>query len=181
MAEFELLEWIGVNHYMRDDYRLLVAAMAARKSSRWMRNCRGLAREAFGGIAVPGARSFFRADLVGQRKALGKAMQSDARVAAIVIALWAHAAEGQINLVKQAGRWRGLEFEEGWDWKQGMEGFFDFEEIPVLYVCGGVGEHASAQDADHLKLGALWLGPGSCNREKLNEGRRRRKREGKRE
>ncbi len=168
MSEFILQEWIGVNHYMRDDYRLLVAAMAARQIQNAPAELQTLVRKAFDAIPVPGARSFFRADLIGQRKALAKAMQNQPQVAALVIALWAQAAEAQINLLKQAGEMAGLEFDAAWNWQKGAEGFFVFEEIPVLSALGDkLGEHASSQDADHLKLASLWLGPAVTNRDAL--------------
>lgn len=174
MSDFILHNWVDVNQYMRDDYRLLVAAMAARtlKDAPPELLANGslltLARNAFSSIPVPGARSFFRADLIGQRKALAKAMRDNAQVAALVIALWANAAGAQIQLVKQAGEMAGLEFSAEWNWQKGMEGFFDFEDIPVLYALAEkLGEHASAQDADHLKLAALWLGPAVTNRDAL--------------
>ncbi len=192
MSDFILHNWVDVNQYMRDDYRLLVAAMAARtlKDAPPELLANGslltLARNAFSSIPVPGARSFFRADLIGQRKALAKAMRDNAQVAALVIALWANAAGAQIQLLKQAGEMvasghapgpssvesdhlrAGLEFDAEWNWQKGMEGFFDFEDIPVLYALAEkLGEHASAQDADHLKLAALWLGPAVTNRDAL--------------
>lgn len=168
MSEFILHNWVDVNQFMRDDYRLLVAAMAARAIPNTPAELQTLARNAFGSIPVPGARSFFRADLIGQRKALAKAMSNQPQVSAIVIALWAEAADAQIQLLKQAGEMAGLEFDAEWDWRKGMEGFFDFEEIPMLYALAEkLGEHASSQDADHLKLAALWLGPAVTNRDAL--------------
>lgn len=168
MSEFTLLNWLAVNSYMRDDYRLLVATMAARKISDAPAELQALARKAFDGIPVPGARSFFRADLIGQRKALAKAMRDNAQVSALVIALWSHAADAQIQLMKQAGAMAGLEFDAEWNWQKGMEGFFDFEDIPVIYTLAEkLGEHASTQDADHLKLAALWLAPAVTNRDAL--------------
>ncbi len=168
MAEFQLQPWMVVNSYMRDDYRLLVAGMAVRKIENAPEELQTLARNAFGAIPVPGARSFFRAHVIEQRKALAKAMQNQPQVAALVIALWAHAADAQINLLKQAGEMAGLQFSEEWNWQKGMEGFFDFEEIPVFYTLAEkLGEHASTQDADHLKLAALWLAPAVTNRDAL--------------
>lgn len=167
--DFQLLNWVAVNSYMRDDYRLLVATMAARKIQDAPAELQALARNALSSLAVPGARSFFRADLIGQRKALAKAMPNDLQVSAIVIALWSQAAESQINVLKQAGEMAGLEFDAEWSWKRGMEGFFDFEEIPVLSALADkLGENTSAQDADHLKLAALWLGPAVTNRAALS-------------
>ncbi len=168
MAELNLHEWIEVNHYMRDDYRLLVAAMAARQIKDAPAELQTLARAAFDKIAVPGARSFFRADLIGQRRALAKAMPNQPQVSALVIALWAQAAAAQIGLLKQAGTMAGLQFAEEWNWQKGLEGFFEFEAIPVLSALADkLGEQASSQDADHLKLAALWLGPAVTNREAL--------------
>ena len=168
MSDFTLLNWLAVNSYMRDDYRLLVAMMAVRKISDAPEQLQTLARNAFSAIHVPGARSFFRAHVIEQRKALAKAMQSEPQVAALVIALWSHAADAQIQLMKQAGAMAGLEFSEEWNWQKGMEGFFDFEDIPVIYsLAEKLGEHASTQDADHLKLAALWLAPAVTNRDAL--------------
>lgn len=168
MPEFTLLDWLAVNNYMRDDYRLLVAMMAARKISDAPQELQTLARNVFSAIPVPGARSFFRAHIIEQRKALAKAMRDNAQVAALVIALWANAADAHIQLVKQGGEMAGLEFDAEWNWQKAMEGFIDFEEIPVLYALAEkLGEHASSQDADHLKLAALWLGPAVTNREAL--------------
>lgn len=162
--------WVDVNSYMREDYRLLVATMAARQLKSAPTELATLARRAFDAIPVPGARSFFRADLLGQRKALAKMMQSAPQVSTLVIVLWAGAAEAQINLLKQAGETAGLEFATEWDWSKGMEGFFDFNDIPLLSTLSDkLGEQMSAQDADHLKLAALWLGPAVTNVQALGE------------
>lgn len=162
--------WVDVNGYMRDDYRLLVATMAARQIKSAPPELAALARKAFEAISVPGARSFFRADLVGQRKALAKTMQGQPQISALVIALWAGAAESQINLLKQAGETAGLEFAADWDWGKGMEGFYDFNDIVLLSTLSDkLGEHMSEQDADHLKLAALWLGPAVTNVKALGE------------
>lgn len=167
-STFTRLDWLAVNSYMRDDYRLLVAGMAVRKIENAPSELQTLARNAFGAIHVPGARSFFRAHVIEQRKAVAKAMQTEPHIAVLVIALWSLAADAQIQLMKQAGEMTGLEFDAEWDWQKGMEGFFDFEEIPVLYTLAEkLGEHASSQDADHLKLAALWLAPGVINRDAL--------------
>lgn len=162
--------WVDVNGYMRDDYRLLVATMAARQIKSAPPELAMLARKAFETIPVPGARSFFRADLVGQRKALARTMPGQPQISALVIALWAGAAESQINLLKQAGETAGLEFAAEWDWQKGMEGFYDFNDIVLLSTLSDkLGEHMSEQDADHLKLAALWLGPAVANAEALGE------------
>ncbi len=164
MPEPILHDWIDVNSYMRDDYRLLVAVMAARQIKVVDPELQTLARNAFGSIAVPGARSFFRADLVQQRKALAKAMQTQVQVAPIVIALWAHAAAAQLNLLKQAGETAGLIFSDEWNWHTARQGFYDFEDIRILAaLADGLGEHLSEQEYDHLKLAALWLGPAITN------------------
>lgn len=168
MAEPLLHDWADVNSYMRDDYRLLVAGMAARALKEADPELLTLARAAFGGVPVAGARSFFRADLIGQRKALAKAMQNQMPVAPLVIALWSHTAEKNINVLKMAGAQAGLLFAEDWNWRRGMEGFYDFQDIPLLTaLADGLGEHMSEQDYDHLKLAALWLGPAVTNREAL--------------
>lgn len=168
MPELTLHEWIQVNHNMRDDYRLLVATMAARQIQTVEPELQKLARATFGAIPVPGARSFFKGDLVQQRKALAKAMQTEPPVTALVIALWAHGAQAQINLLKQAGEQAGLEFDPAWDWRKGIDGFYPFEQIPVLAaLADGLGAHTSEQDYDHLKLAALWLGPAVTNPEAL--------------
>jgi len=168
MPNLTLHEWIQVNHNMRDDYRLLVATMAARQIQSVEPELQKMARAAFGAIPVPGARSFFKGDLIQQRKALAKTMQTEPNVAALVIALWAHAAQAQINLLKQAGEQAGLQFDPAWDWHQGVNGFYQFEEIPILAaLADGLGAHTSAQDYDHLKLAALWLGPAVTNPDAL--------------
>ncbi|MBI4670800.1 MAG: hypothetical protein HY741_03915 [Chloroflexi bacterium] len=168
MPDLILHEWIQVNQNMRDDYRLLVATMAARQLKTVEPELQTLAREAFSAIPVPGARSFFKGDLLQQRKALAKTMQTEPHVAALVIALWAHAAESQINLLKQAGEQAGLQFDDTWDWHKGMNGFYTFEDIPVLAaLADGLGAHTSEQDYDHLKLAALWLGPAATNPDAL--------------
>lgn len=164
MPEPILNDWVNVNSYMRDDYRLLVATMAARQLKNVDPELQTLARAAFGSISVPGARSFFRADLVQQRRALAKAMQTQPQIAALVIALWAQAAEQQIALLKQAGETAGLQFSEELNWHTGMNGFYAFEDIPVLSsLADGLGEKMSEQEYDHLKLAALWLGPAITN------------------
>lgn len=170
-GEAFLHPWLDVNNYMREDYRLLVATMAARQIKNAPPELATLARKAFESIQVAGARSFSRADLVQQRKALAKAMPGGhPQISALVIALWAGAAESQINVLKQAGETAGLEFEADWDWQKGMEGFYDFEDIPLLSALSDkLGEHTSSQDSDHLKLAALWLGPQVTNPEALGE------------
>src|SRR2546423_9223288 len=80
MTELHLHNWVDVNTYMRDDYRLLVAAMAARQMASVEPELQALARTAFGSIIVPGARSFSKADLVQQRKALAKAMPGSPQI-----------------------------------------------------------------------------------------------------
>lgn len=168
MAEMILLEWVSVNSYMRDDYRLLVAAMAARQVKEAPTELQMLARTAFGTIPVPGARSFFRADLIQQRKALAKTMQTQAQVASIVVALWALAADSYLNLLKQSGETAGLQFDRDYGWEKGMQGFYDFEQIPLLSaLADGLGEKMQDKDYDHLKLAALWLGPAVSNTEAL--------------
>lgn len=164
MPEPILNDWVAVNSYMRDDYRLLVASMAARQLKAADPELQTLARAAFGSIPVPGARSFFRGDLVQQRRALAKAMQSEPPVASVVMALWAQAAESQINLLKQAGEKAGIQFSDQFNWQTGMNGFYTFEDIPLLSaLADGLGEKMSPQDYDHLKLAALWLGPAITN------------------
>lgn len=168
MTEPLLHEWIEVNHYMRDDYRLLVASMAARQITTAPAELQTLARSAFNAIPVPGARSFSKADLIGQRKALAKAMQTQPQVASVVITLWAQAAQSHINLVQQAGETAGIQFAPDRDWRAGMNGFYTFEDIPLLSaLADGLGEHATGQDTDHLKLAALWLGPAITNLDTL--------------
>lgn len=163
-----LLDWTNVNHYMRDDYRLLVAAMAARQLPNAPSELQSLARNAFGSIPVKGARSFFKGDLVQQRQALAKAMQTQPGIAPIVIALWAEAATAPINLLKLSGETAGITFADEWDWRSGMQGFYDFEDIRFLAaLADGLGEHSTEQEADNLKLAALWLGHAITNLETL--------------
>jgi hypothetical protein len=168
MTEPILHPWADVNNYMRDDYRLLVATMAARAVGTAPQELETLARTAFNSITVPGARSFFRADLVQQRKALARAMPNSPQLTALVIALWSLAAASQINLLRQAGETASLQFAPDRDWQKALDGFYDFDDIPLLTgLADGLGEHASAQDADHFKLAALWLGPAVTNRDAL--------------
>lgn len=168
MDPFTLHIWIEVNSYMRDDYRLLVAGMAVRALSAADAELQKLARAAFTNLPVQGARSFFKAHPIEQRKALAKTMQDHPQIAALVIALWSHSAQEQINLLKQSAAMAGLEFDAAFDWRKGMEGFFTFEEIPLLSaLADGLGEHTTEQNYDHLKLAALWLGPAVTNRDAL--------------
>jgi len=168
MSEPILNDWVDVNSYMRDDYRLLVATMAARQLKNADTELQTLARTAFGSVSVPGARSFFRADLVQQRRALAKAMQTQPQVAALVIALWAQAAESHVTLLKQAGEQAGIQFSDQFNWQTGIKGFYAFEDIPLLSaLADGLGEKMSEQDYDHLKLAALWLGPAITNLSEL--------------
>lgn len=168
MPDLTKHDWLEVNHYMRDDYRLLVAAMAARQIPTAPPELQTLARTAFGSIPVRGARNFSKGDLVQQRLALAKAMPTVPQIASLVIALWSLAAQSQINLLKQAGETGGLEFAPDWDWRKGMEGFYDFESIPLLSaLADGLGEHTDEKNADHLKLAALWLGPAVTNPDAL--------------
>lgn len=163
-----LLDWTNVNHYMRDDYRLLVSAIAARQLPNAAPELQTMARNAFTSIPVKGARSFFKGDLVQQRQALAKAMQKQDGIAPIVIALWAQGAAPQINLLKQSGETAGITFNPEWDWRNGIQGFYDFEDIKFLAaLADGLGEHTSEQEADNLKLAALWLGPAITNLETL--------------
>jgi hypothetical protein len=168
MNKFVLRNWDEVNQYMRDDYRLLVASMAVREIPSVEPELQKLARAAFASIPVQGARSFFKGHFVEQRKALARAMQNQPHLTALVIALWAHAAQAPIQLLKQAGETAGLEFDAAFDWRKGMEGFFVFEDIPLLSaLADGLGEHTTEQNYDHLKLAALWLGPAVTNRDAL--------------
>lgn len=168
MTELILHQWIEVNHYMRDDYRLLVCAMAARQIVNSNPELQSLARTGFSAIPVPGARSFARADLIGQRKALAKTMQTIPQVASLVMALWANAAESYINTLKLAGETAGIEFAPDFDWHTGMNGFYAFEDIPLLAaLADGLGAKTTEKDYDHLKLAALWLGPAITNLDTL--------------
>lgn len=169
MSEFHLHNWVDVNAYMREDYRLLVAAMAARQVPSAVPELQTLARNAFNSIPVPGARSFSKADLVQQRKALAKAMPGSSEITSLVIALWAIAADSYMTLLKQAGTMAGLEFNQEWTWQKGIEGFYAFEDIAVLSaLADGLGEKMQEKDYDHLKLAALWLGPAVTNPEALS-------------
>lgn len=169
MTEMHLHNWADVNAYMREDYRLLVAAMAARQMGSVDPELQTLARTAFSSVPVPGARSFSKADLVQQRKALAKAMPASPQITSVVIALWASAADSYMTLLKQAGAMAGLEFSQDWTWQKGMEGFYAFEDIPVLSaLADGLGEKMQEKDYDHLKLAALWLGPAVTNPEALS-------------
>lgn len=166
MSDLILHNWLEVNHYMRDDYRLLVSAMAARALKTADPELRTLAQTAFGSIPVKGARSFAKGDIVQQRLALAKAMQTSPQVASLVIALWSFAAESHLALLTEAAVKAGLQFAEGWDWHKGMEGFYDFESIALLSaLADGLGAHMDEKDYDHLKLAALWLGPAVSNPE----------------
>jgi hypothetical protein len=168
MDKFILHGWDDVNAYMRDDYRLLVASMTVRQIPAVEAALQQLARAAFTSIPVQGARSFFKGHFVEQRKALARAMQNQPHITALVMALWAHAAQEQIQLLKHAGETAGLEFDAAFDWRQGMEGFFVFEDIPLLSaLADGLGQHTTEQNYDHLKLAALWLGPAVINRDAL--------------
>lgn len=168
MAEFDLHNWIEVSYYMRDDYRLLVAGMALKQMSSAEPELQTLARTAFNMLPVQGARSFVKAHPIEQRKAIAKSMQNLPQVADIVMALWSFAAADQIALLKQAGQMAELEFDAAFDWRKGMEGFFVFEDIPLLSgLADGLGEKTSEQNYDHLKLAALWLGPAVTNRDAL--------------
>jgi hypothetical protein len=168
MAEFELHNWLEVSYYMRDDYRLLVAGMALKQMSIVEPELQTLARTTFHALPVQGARSFVKAHPVEQRKAIAKGMQNSPQVAALAIALWAHAAQEQIHLLKQSAEMAGLEFDTAFDWRKGMEGFFMFEDIPLLSgLADGLGEHTTEQNYDHLKLAALWLGPAVTNPDAL--------------
>jgi len=168
MPDLHRHHWTDVNNYMREDYRLLVAAMAARQIASADPGLQTLARNAFGSIPVPGARSFFKADLVGQRKALAKAMPGSDQITPIVIALWAQAAASYLNLLRQAGETAGLQFDPDWTWQKGIEGFYDFEDMPLLTaLADGLGEKMQEKEYDHLKLAALWLGPSVTNPEAL--------------
>lgn len=168
MTEPMMHDWVDVNSYMRDDYRMLVAGMAARQLANADPELQTLARAAFNSVTVAGARSFSKADFIQQRKALGKAMPGSSQLTALVIALWSLAAAPQIHLLQTAGETAGLAFSPDWSWRAGMQGFYDFHDIHLLSELGDkLGEHASAADADHLKLAALWLGPAVTNREAL--------------
>ncbi len=168
MHELELHNWIEASYYMRDDYRLLVAGMALRAMSSVEPELQTLARQTFNALPVQGARSFAKAHPIEQRKAIGKSMQTLPQVAALAIALWSHDAQEQIALLKQAGEMAGLEFDAAFDWRKGMEGFFVFEDIPLLSgLADGLGEKTTEQNQDHLKLASLWLGPAVTNREML--------------
>ena len=168
MAEMTLQPWVLVNSYMREDYRLLVAGMAARAMKTAEPELQQLARQAFDPIPVKGARSFWRADIVQQRAGLAKAMPSQPQLTALVIVLWAEAAKEQIGILQHAGELAGLEFDKEWNWQKGIEGFYDFEEIPLLSALADqLGEHANEQNQDHLKLAALWLGRAVTNPEAL--------------
>lgn len=166
--ELTLLDWTNVNHYMRDDYRLLVATMAARQLPNADPELQTLARNAFGSIPVKGARSFFKGDLVQQRQGLAKAMQTQDGITPIVIALWAQAAAPIIAVLKQAGEMAGITFTDPWEYKSGINGFYDFEDIKLLTaLADSLAEHAGDREADHLKLAALWLGPAITNLDTL--------------
>lgn len=168
MAEFELHDWQEVNYYMRDDYRLLVAGMALRQLPDAGPELQTLARATFNALPAQGARSFAKAHPIEQRKAIAKAMPNLPQVTAIVIALWSFAAQEQINLLKQSAAMAGLEFDAAFDWRKGMEGYFVFEDIPLLSgLADGLGERTTEQNYDHLKLAALWLGPAVTNRDAL--------------
>ncbi len=168
MTEFVLHDWQQVNYYMRDDYRLLVAGMALKQLTDVDAELQTLARTTFYALPAQGARSFNKAHPIEQRKALAKGMQNLPQVAALVMALWSFAAQEPINLLKQAAQLAGLEFNDAFDWRQGMEGFFPFEDIPLLSgLADGLGEKTTPQNYDHLKLAALWLGPAVVNRDAL--------------
>ncbi len=168
MAELEIHNWLEVSYYMRDDYRLLVAGMALRQMSMVESELQTLARAAFNGLPVQGARSFVKAHPIEQRKAIAKGMQSLPQVAAITIALWSFAAQEQIHLLKHSAEIAGLEFDAAFDWRKGIEGFFMFEDIPLLSsLADDLGENTTEQNYDHLKLAALWLGPAVTNRDAL--------------
>lgn len=168
MTELILRDWFEVNNYMREDYRLLVAAMAVRASSQAPQELQTLARTAFSPIPVHGARSFYKAALPQQRTAVAKAMLQQPQLTALVVALWAHAAAQQIGVLRQAAETAGAEFSADWDWQTSMRGFYEYDDIPLLYALAEkLGEHTSPQDADHLKLAALWLGPAVSNLDAL--------------
>ncbi|MCG3141503.1 MAG: hypothetical protein HDKAJFGB_02789 [Anaerolineae bacterium] len=168
MAEFVLHDWQEVNYYMRDDYRLLVAGMALKQLASADAELQTMARTTFNALPAQGARSFSKAHPIEQRKAIAKGMQNLPQIAALVMALWAAAAQEPIHLLKQAAQMAGLEFNDAFDWRQGMEGFFTFEDIPLLSgLADGLGEKTTPQAYDHLKLAALWLGPAVVNRDAL--------------
>ena len=161
MAEPVLKEWIQIKERMDDDsYRHQIASLAIRQLPRADRELRLLAASTFDeNIKIQGIRSFERAEFKEQRRQLAQAMLRHSAVTALVICLWAEARADVIHQLQSAAEAEGLTFQPEWGWKDAIQGYYDFRDIPKLdavskRLTGGKKNH----DDDDIRLAALWLG-----------------------
>ncbi len=162
MTEINVLPWIEVNEMMDEVYRQVVVADALSQLPKATPELNKLALAIFKkAIQVNGFRSFQSIPLQIAKVHVAKEFKVNADLATAVICLWAEKQTAIIESILGAAREAGLNVPAAWDWHEGAEGFVTTEEVSAFEkMINGLADERSKPEADHYRLGALWLSRG---------------------